>query len=116
MMQDFCNQLIQSGLRLPPINPQTTIPLKHLDQRIREVTGHHDERIIKRHIQNLVKYGYIADKGYTGSFLILDTGTDLEHIERVMEQQKQEENNNNKQAELEAIKQQEFDSVIKDFK
>lgn len=102
MMQNICNQLIQSGLRLPPINPQTTIPLKHLDQMIREVTGHHDERTIKRHVQNLVKYGYIADKGYPGSFVILDTGTDLEHIERVMEQQKQEERKNNKQVELDA--------------
>jgi hypothetical protein len=80
---------------------------------IREVTGHHDERTVKKRTQDLMKYGYILEKGYTGAFLILDTGTDIEHIERVMEQQKQEERNINNINKQQA--KSEFDNVMKDY-
>lgn len=111
LMQDICNQLIQSGLRVNPINQESTIPLKHLDQMIRDVIGHHDERTIKKHIQDLVKYGYLVDKGYTATLVIKDTGTDIEHIERVMEQQKQHERNK-EQEQVKRQRQKEFDSTI----
>jgi hypothetical protein len=106
MMQDICRQLIQSGIRQAPINSGTTIPLKHLDQMIREVTGYHDERTIKKHVQILIKYGYLSDKGYPGALLIKDTGSDIEHIERVMDQQRREERGRENQ------RPQEFDSII----
>jgi hypothetical protein len=101
MMQDICNQLIQSGLRQAPINPESTIPLKHLDQMIRDVTGHHDERTIRNHKQDLIKYGYLVDKGYSGALMIKDTGTDIEHIERVMDQQRRDERNKKQEQEQE---------------
>lgn len=94
LMQHICKRWIDSGMRDAPINPGTTIPLIHLDQMIREVTGHHDQRTVKKHIQNLMKFGYITDRGYTGAFLIVNTGTDLEEIERVQEEQRHNEKRN----------------------
>lgn len=112
LMLDICNQLIQSGLR-HEVNPQSTIPFKHLDQMIRDVTGRHDKRTVESRMKDLVRYGYITDKGYTNAFLILDTGTNEEYFERLMERQKQDErikNNNDKQA------QKEFDTIMENLK
>jgi hypothetical protein len=95
----------------------------------REVTGHHDDRTITNHMKDLVKYGYITDEGYNGAFLILDTGTDIEEIERVLENQKQKQTEPpiKKQQELDddeikeseslklKQKQEEFDNTMKGF-
>jgi hypothetical protein len=43
--------------------------------------------------------------------VIKDTGTDIEHIERVMEQQKQHERNK-EQEQVKRQRQKEFDSTI----
>ena len=96
LMQDICKRWIDSGIR-HEVNPGMTIPVKQLDQTIREVTGHHDKRAIHGHIDDLVKFGYITDKGYAGALMIKDTGTDIEWIEGVMEQQKHDERQREKE-------------------
>ena len=106
LMNDICNRWLESGLRQAPINPgNTTIPIKHLEQMIREVTGFYEKRGIRNNIDNLIKHGHITDKGYTGACLILDTGTNLEYIERIMEQQKRDERMQEQEQQSEAIKQ-----------
>ena len=117
MMENICKQWIQSGLRLAPINAgNTTIPIKHLDQMIREVTGYHDPRAIKNHMQDLIKYDHITDKGYSGAFLILDTGSDIEWIEGIMGKEKQREQiDSSKHTKTESLKQQreqEFNKIV----
>ena len=114
MMLDICDEFVRSGIRTAPLNRGNTVLLKHLEKIIQDVTGHHDKRAIKNHMKDLIRYQYLKDEGYVGAFLILNTGTDLEEIERVMEQQKQEEKKEQKQQlqEQEKQNQKEFDDMI----
>lgn len=111
LMEDICKRWVDSGMRQAPINAgNTTIPLSHLEQMIREVTGYHDKRAIQNHIVGLLKNSLISDKGCVGAFLILDTGSHLEWIDRVMEKQKQDEKKTENQQEKQANK--EFDTIV----
>jgi hypothetical protein len=113
MMEDICNEFLRSGIRATPLSQGNTILLKHLEKIIQDVTGHHDPRAIKNHMKDLIRYEYIKDQGYVGSFLILNTGTDLEEIDRVMEQQKQDEKKQQKQNHQKVSKSETFDEETK---
>lgn len=113
MMQDICVEFVRSGIRSMPLSQGNTIVFKHLEKIIQNVTGHHDHRANKNHIKDLIRYEYIKDTGHIGTFFILDTGTNEEHVERIMEQQKQD-GRNKKQEEKQTTK--EFDTIMEDLK
>lgn len=92
LMLDICKQH-QLDISEVPLARDKTILTKHLRQIIQDVTGHHDNRTIDKHIKDLIKYEYIKDAGFLGSYLVLDTGTDIEYIERIQDLQRQDERN-----------------------